>query len=113
MDGEWLSLEVNDNGKGISQEILVHTRSLGVMGMMERARMAGGELIIGANGERGASVRVRLPFETSRNTGSGRSMIRVLIADDHPIVRKGLRELVAGEARHDRRGRNRTMASKS
>jgi DNA-binding NarL/FixJ family response regulator len=24
-------------------------------------------------------------------------MIRVLIADDHPIVRKGLRELVAGE----------------
>jgi signal transduction histidine kinase len=66
VDGEWLSLEVNDNGKGISQEILVHTRSLGVVGMMERARMAGGELIIGANGERGASVRVRLPFETSR-----------------------------------------------
>lgn len=25
-------------------------------------------------------------------------MIRVLIADDHPIVRKGLQELVAGES---------------
>jgi signal transduction histidine kinase len=66
-DGEWLSLEVSDNGKGISQEILVQTRSLGVIGMRERARMAGGELIIGGDGEQGASIRVRFPFESSRS----------------------------------------------
>jgi signal transduction histidine kinase len=66
-DGEWLSLEVSDNGKGISQEILVQTRSLGVIGMRERARMAGGELIIGGDREQGASIRVRFPFESSRS----------------------------------------------
>jgi signal transduction histidine kinase len=66
-DGEWLSLEVSDNGKGISPEILVQTRSLGVIGMRERARMAGGELIIGGDGEQGASIRVRFPFESSRS----------------------------------------------
>ena len=65
-DGEWLSLEVSDNGKGISHEILVQTRSLGVIGMRERARMAGGELIIGGDGEQGASIRVRFPFENAR-----------------------------------------------
>jgi signal transduction histidine kinase len=66
-DDEWLSLEISDNGKGISQEILVETRSLGVIGMRERARMAGGELIIGGDGEQGASIRVRFPFESSRS----------------------------------------------
>jgi signal transduction histidine kinase len=65
-DDEWLSLEVSDNGKGISQEKLVQTRSLGVIGMRERARMAGGELTIGGDGEHGASIRVRFPFEGSR-----------------------------------------------
>ena len=45
-DEEWLSLEVNDNGKGISPEVLINTRSLGVAGMSERARIAGGEFII-------------------------------------------------------------------
>jgi signal transduction histidine kinase len=69
-DGAWLSLEVSDNGKGISQETLVQTRSLGVIGMRERARMAGGELTIvgdgGGDGEHGASIRVRFPFESSR-----------------------------------------------
>jgi signal transduction histidine kinase len=66
-DGDWLSLEVSDNGKGISQEILVQTRSLGVIGMRERARMAGGEFIIGGDVEQGASIRVRFPLERSHS----------------------------------------------
>ena len=72
-DGEWLSLEVNDNGKGISREILVQTRSLGLLGMRERARMAGGEFIIGGDGEQGASIRVRFPFESSRTRVAARA----------------------------------------
>jgi signal transduction histidine kinase len=66
VDGGWLSLEVSDNGRGISQETLVNTHSLGVVGMRERARMAGGELIIKSgehNGQtRGTSIMVRFPF---------------------------------------------------
>jgi signal transduction histidine kinase len=72
-DGEWLSLEVSDNGKGISREILVQTRSLGLLGMRERARMAGGELIIGGDGEQGASIRVRFPLESSRTRVAARA----------------------------------------
>jgi signal transduction histidine kinase len=67
VDGGWLSLEVSDNGKGISQETLMNTHSLGVVGMRERARMAGGELII-KSGEhkgrtRGTSITARFPFQ--------------------------------------------------
>jgi signal transduction histidine kinase len=66
-EGEWLSLEVRDNGKGISQEILMTTHSLGVVGMRERARMAGGEFTIGngpgGRGPRcGTSIAARFPL---------------------------------------------------
>jgi len=66
-DGEWLSLEVTDNGIGASQETLTNTRSLGVVGMRERARMAGGNLLIyssmaGNGSGRGTSIVARFPF---------------------------------------------------
>jgi len=61
-DGEWLSLEVSDNGMGISQEALMNTRSLGVVGMRERARIAGGDLFIGNGPVHGTSVIARFPL---------------------------------------------------
>lgn len=62
----WLSMEISDNGKGISPEALANTRSLGVVGMRERARMVGGELSIETAPGQGASVRVRLPLAHAR-----------------------------------------------
>lgn len=64
-DGDWVSLSITDNGKGISPETLAQTHSLGVIGMRERARMAGGEFFIGTAPEGGTSVRVRLPLGTA------------------------------------------------
>ena len=58
----WLSLEVSDNGIGVSQETLMNTRSLGVVGMRERARIAGGELTIGNGPVRGTSIIARFPI---------------------------------------------------
>jgi signal transduction histidine kinase len=56
-----LMLEVHDNGRGIGAEQLSSGRSLGILGMRERALLLGGELIIsGAPGE-GTTVRVRIP----------------------------------------------------
>jgi len=56
-----VTLEVHDNGKGVSQEQLAAGGSLGILGMQERALLLGGELTItGAPGE-GTSVRVRIP----------------------------------------------------
>jgi signal transduction histidine kinase/HAMP domain-containing protein len=82
-EGEWLSLQVSDNGKGISPEMLINTHSLGVVGMRERTRIAGGELIIGrctagrwtegAGPGCGTSVVARFPLrlhEAAESTGS-------------------------------------------
>jgi len=56
-----LFLEVHDDGKGISDEELSERKSLGILGMRERALLLGGELtIIGAPG-RGTTVKVRIP----------------------------------------------------
>jgi signal transduction histidine kinase len=59
-DGD-LTLEVQDNGRGVSEEQLATSRSLGILGMRERALLLGGELTVsGASGE-GTTVRVRIP----------------------------------------------------
>jgi len=59
-DGE-LTLEVHDNGKGVSEEQLGSGSSLGILGMRERALLLGGELtIVGTLGE-GTTVSVRIP----------------------------------------------------
>ena len=56
-----LTLEVKDNGRGISQEALEKGRSLGILGMKERATMLGGDLTITGNPGKGTAVRVRIP----------------------------------------------------
>jgi len=57
----YLELKVRDDGRGISDSEKVNTRSLGLLGMRERALLVGGEVnILGANGE-GTTVVVRVP----------------------------------------------------
>jgi signal transduction histidine kinase len=56
-----LTLEVHDNGRGISQEALEKGRSLGILGMKERATMLGGDLVITGKPGTGTAVRVRIP----------------------------------------------------
>jgi signal transduction histidine kinase len=59
-DGD-LSLEVRDNGSGIRQEQFAASRSLGVLGMRERAILLGGEFNIGGTPGNGTTVTVRIP----------------------------------------------------
>lgn len=58
-------LEVRDNGKGISTDALRNPRSLGLLGMKERAKLLGGEITFARGAIRGTVVTLRLP----RNTG--------------------------------------------
>ena len=63
-----LTLEIRDNGKGISDAHVSARTALGILGMRERALMLGGEFAIsGAPGE-GTIVRVRIPELYRRET---------------------------------------------
>jgi signal transduction histidine kinase len=55
-------LTVKDNGKGITEEEMANTKSIGLVGMRERARLIGGELSLqGAPGQ-GTAVTLRVPL---------------------------------------------------
>jgi signal transduction histidine kinase len=69
-DDDVLLLEIADNGRGITPEEIANTRSIGLLGMRERAALLGGEIsFIGASG-RGTTVLIRLPIASDRRTGA-------------------------------------------
>jgi signal transduction histidine kinase len=57
-------LEVRDNGRGIARADITNTKSMGLLGMRERAALLGGEFKIGriARGE-GTRVTVSIPLQ--------------------------------------------------
>ena len=61
-EGDSLVLTVKDNGRGISEEEIANTRSIGLVGMRERARLIGGELILQGAPRQGTTVTLRVPL---------------------------------------------------
>ena len=67
-DGDQLILEVHDNGKGINKHEVSNTKSLGLVGMKERAMLLGGDFrVVGTRGK-GTSVTVRVPLTPRATT---------------------------------------------
>jgi len=60
--GDMLLLEVRDDGKGISTEKVDGRRSLGLLGMRERALLFGGTVGIEGKSGQGTIVNVRIPL---------------------------------------------------
>lgn len=58
-----LQLEVTDNGRGITEAEVTGSKSLGLLGMRERALLLGGETTIQRHAEKGTTVRVRIPLD--------------------------------------------------
>lgn len=56
-----LILTVSDDGRGITAEELSGSRTLGLLGMRERANLVGGEIDIRGEEGRGTTVTVRIP----------------------------------------------------
>ena len=62
-----VQLHVRDNGKGIDAMAVGGARTLGLLGMRERARMLGGELIVDGAPGRGTAITLMVP----RQPGAG------------------------------------------
>jgi signal transduction histidine kinase len=61
-----LVLEVQDNGRGISEAEIHNTRSIGLLGMRERAALLGGEVRLRGETGKGTTVTVRIPRPASK-----------------------------------------------
>jgi signal transduction histidine kinase len=57
-----LILEVQDNGKGVTARDLSGAKSLGLLGMRERAMMLDGELTVVGRRGKGTTVGLRIPL---------------------------------------------------
>jgi PAS domain S-box-containing protein len=65
--GEVLQLIVRDNGIGLNQDNVRQKKSLGLLGMKERARMFNGHLVLAPNEPSGTIVILRVPIRTNAN----------------------------------------------
>jgi len=66
-----LRLEVEDNGSGIAAAAVTSHRSMGLIGMQERALQHRGELEVSGRAGRGTTVRLRLPVGAGAREARG------------------------------------------
>jgi PAS domain S-box-containing protein len=59
---QYFEMEVKDDGQGITESQVMNSRSLGLLGMKERALLVGGEVNITGKEGAGTKVVVRVPF---------------------------------------------------
>ena len=57
-----LELEVKDDGRGITRSQRINPRSLGLLGMKERALLVGGDVHVAGKEGHGTTVLVRVPL---------------------------------------------------
>ncbi|MGD1153821.1 MAG: PAS domain S-box protein [Syntrophales bacterium] len=62
-EADGLVLKVEDNGKGISEDDIHNTKSVGLIGMRERASFLGGTVNFSGEPSKGTTVLVQFPFE--------------------------------------------------
>jgi len=124
-DAEDVRLEVGDFGRGMGGEAKNADRAssaplgVGIQGMRERVRQLSGTLEIASRTGSGTVVSVILPISKCRLEESGESddskfqevklaaesrpersgnwRKRILIADDHDVLRRGIRTMLEGE----------------
>lgn len=68
--GHALVLEVRDNGRGITEAEVHNTKSIGLLGMRERAALLGGEVFLQGEPGKGTAVTIRIP-RRQKNAGRG------------------------------------------
>ena len=66
--GGQVVLEVADNGRGISKAEIHNTKSIGLLGIRERAVLLGGTLRIKGRRGKGTTLTVRIPKKSGART---------------------------------------------
>jgi len=64
----YVELRVSDNGRGITETEMGNTRSLGLLGMRERALLVGGEVGFSSAPGQGTTVTARVPVQLTPGT---------------------------------------------
>ena len=111
-----LWLTVADQGQGFDPKTLRKTTGIGLLSIRERVELLGGRMKIRSAPSRGSTFLISVPdallpdaAEPQMQAGavpspspavcqvSSRSRLRVLLADDHRIMREGLAALIAAQ----------------
>jgi signal transduction histidine kinase len=61
-DGEFITMDITDDGIGIEETALAKAGSLGLLGIRERIGALGGALLLRKSAGAGTTVSVRLPI---------------------------------------------------
>ncbi|WP_240760256.1 sensor histidine kinase, partial [Phytoactinopolyspora endophytica] len=64
-DGDTLSVQVRDDGRGIAADLDGHSPGLGLVGVRERVTLYGGRLAVGPRRSGGYQVRAWIPVDHS------------------------------------------------
>ncbi len=76
-DADRVVLSIRDNGRGISDEEISNTRSIGLRGMRERAALIGGQVSIRGSPGNGTTVTVQIPFQGAQDIASAVRLSRL------------------------------------
>ena len=92
--GARLFLRVEDRGAGFdAAEFLRSTdeeRGFGLRGMRDRVHLFAGRFAVSSQPGAGTTLEIEVPLEHRREGAGLMSRLRILLADDHTIVRQGL-----------------------
>jgi signal transduction histidine kinase len=65
-----IAVRIHDNGRGIAGDVIDHPASIGLLGMRERAKLAGARLSITAKGGKGTDILIAVSLSPVRGTPS-------------------------------------------
>ena len=97
--GGTVKLTLADNGQGFDAK--QSKASLGLLELRARAARAGGAVTVKSHPGQGARLAAAIPVDAAASSAPATQTgepIHVLMADDHPIVRRGLRQVLEEQA---------------
>ncbi len=102
--GRCIYLSISDQGRGFDPEELGQTAGFGLLSIHERIKLLGGCMKIKSAKDKGSMFLIAVPDGevepelTGRAPSADTDRLRVLLADDHEIVREGLALLLNEES---------------